>query len=232
MLAPPLSLAALASRGNAAALVPGTPFLAAEDHPGLCARYLALNRAAFSAVPLAGWVLSDLYLLPTAIALILGPGDRLDPRVRLLEPATDAILAAYVAVPTLISGTFLGVSLFSFAPGLAALAKRHGLAMLGARRARGVAQWGLALRTHTRLGAMRIVGRVPGAHELGATSFVYETVLDDVDRAMARQLELPVRDAIPVHDTPALAARVAAAEAGTPVCIVPPGFRDGRILFG
>jgi hypothetical protein len=239
---PDVTFAALGGRANGAHLDLAPlgrelAFFAAEASPGLCAQYLYLNRVAFPRLPLPAWVLSDLYLLPGAVLLVRGRADRLGrPLGEGLgsAPDADAILAAYVAVPSVEPGRFVGVSLMSFVPGLGAWAKTLGAKMLRARRLEGVTQWNSpSLRTHTRLGPMQVIGRVPGDHELAPSSFVYATDLTDESRwaaAMARELDLP-SVGVPSHDAIALAARLDAAEAGEPVAIAPPGLRDGHVRF-
>jgi len=231
---PELSLAALGPAANAAALdlAPfghAARYFPAERHADLCARYHAANHAAFSspAAPpswtLPGWVLSDLFLLPGAIGLLL---------------REDAIAASYVAVPSVVPGMFIGVSMISAAPGLGAGAwiKALTLRMFGARRMRGVAQWGNpSVRSHTRLGPLRLVGAVPGAHELGARSFVYESDLGDegaLAAAMERRISPAPTRRIPNDDLPALSALLARAEAGEVIHIVAPGLTEtGEVLI-
>jgi hypothetical protein len=240
--APDMHLVALGGRRTASSLDTfpfgvRAGFLAAEDHPELCAQYLALNRLAFPRLPLPSWVLSDLYLLPGAIAIVRGRAERLPAHVRSglgLAPDAVAILAAWVGVPTVEPGRFIGVSLLSFVPGLGAWAKAFGLRMLRARRLEGVAQWASpSLRTHTRMGYLHVIGRVPGGHELGASSFVYRTDLhrDEVwAAAMARVLHRP-SVGVRWDDVGALSARLLAAENGEEVMIVPPGIDGQTVRF-
>src|SRR5262249_20647691 len=149
---PALSLGAIGFGANRASLdlSPfGRPlrYFAAEHHAALVDRYREVNRASFpSELSLPGWVLSDFYLLPGAIGVLLCPATALpaEARARLdLPPDDEAIAAAYVAVPSVEAGTFIGVSLISLMPGVQAGAwiKVLTLKMLGARRLRGVAQW-------------------------------------------------------------------------------------------
>lgn len=236
---PALAFAAIGTRGNATRLnvrpygVSGS-YLAAEDHSDVVAAYLALNRRAFPRLPLAEWVLSDVYLLPTVIAAIVGPPDRLPPEVRAAIPASEpAILAAWVGVPTLHPTIFAGVSLLSVVPGLGTWAKALGTAALGARGVVGVTQWkSPSLRAHTRLGPMRVTGRVPGGHDLAEDSFAYSCDLSDEDAivaAMTRRHPMTATARVALSDLPALAGLIATAEAGHAVWIVPPGVRDGAL---
>ena len=222
---PRLRLAALGARANEHAL-DRRPFgveaewLPAEEHEDLALRYLELNRAAFPRLPLPRWALSDLYLMPGAIGLLL---------------RDDAIQAAYVAAPSVVPGRFVGVSLLSVAPGLGAWAKALTLRMLRARVVHGVAQWANpAVRAHTRLGPLRILGRVPGGHDLGDASFAYETLLDEATWAasMTRSLSLPVTERVAVDDEAALRTLLDRAEAGERLRIVPPGLEQGQVLLG
>jgi hypothetical protein len=216
-------------------------YFAAERHAGLIERFQAADQLAFPDLPLPGWVLSDLYLMPGAIGLLLGPARALpgEMRARLgLHPDDEAVAAAYVALPNVTPGLFIGAALFSLIPGIQAGAwvKALTLKMLGATRLRGVAQWGNpSVRVHCRLGPLRLVGPVPGAHELGARSFVYESDLGDPARireAMKRQLELTPTRRIRCDDLPALTALLDRAAAGEMIEIVPPGLdASGEILI-
>lgn len=170
MLDAHLRFCALGSAANRASLnlcplgVPGT-FLDAAEHPELVARYLDANRRAFPPpLELPGWVLVDLFLMPGAIGLLLDGDD---------------VVAAYVAAPTVQAGVVVGVSLFSHRPGLGLglLVKRLTLAMLRAEVQRGITQWSSpSLRTHTRVGPMRVEGAAPAIHGAQDT-FVYRISL-------------------------------------------------------
>jgi hypothetical protein len=240
---PDLQFAALGPQDNARALElrpygVKTLWLPAEAHPEVAEAYLLLNHRAFPRLPLARWVLSDLYLLPGVVGLLLGPPGCLDPGFGGARPIAAAdgrvILAAYVGAPSVHRGTFIGVSLLSFAHGLQAGAwvKVLTARLLQAERIRGVVQWdNLSMRVHTRLGPLRVVGPVPGGHELSARSLVYESELTDeavVALAMKRQLRLagvtPLRMEGP-HAHAALLAR-----AGH--YIAPPGLDEhSRVLL-
>lgn len=235
---PDVTFAALGAGANEASLdlAPfGRPalYFAAERHPALVERYRAANLLAFPGeLALPGWVLSDLYLLPGAIGLLLCSARELHPQVRKrlqLHPDDDAIAAAYVAAPTVTPGLFIGVSLISHRPGIHAGAwvKALTLGMLRARRLRGVAQWSSpSVRVHTRMGPMRIVGAVPGTHEFRARSFVYESDLSDEETfrdAMARRLSIAPTRRIQTGDLAELTALLERAEAGEPIYVVPPG---------
>ena len=203
--------------GSAAALphldltplgVPAT-FLDAAREPGWVERYHAVNLARFGGpLALPGWVLVDLYLLPSAIGLLLDG-----------EPhASPNIVAAYYAAPSLEPGTVIGVSLLSLREGLGAgyAVKALTLAMYRARVQRGVTQWASrALRVHTRFGPLEVEGPAPGVHGAAAESFVYRVTLG------APSPEDAV--AVPI---PEAKARVAAGER---VTIVSPGLAaDGE----
>lgn len=234
------SFAAIGTRANASVVDPrplglNGAYIAAEDATELVASYLALNRRAFPRLPLPAWVLADVYLLPTVVCAILGPASLLPDAVRAETPVTDpAILAAWVGIPTLRPGIFAGVSLLSNVVGLGAWAKALGATALGARAVTGVTQWGSpSLRAHTRLGPMRIVGRVPGGHDLAAETFVYETDLSDralVAAAMERQHPMIANVRVSVDDGPALARLITRAEAGEQLWIAPPGVQ-GREIY-
>jgi hypothetical protein len=244
---PELTLAALGAADNAAALDLSpfgikASFRPAERHPDLVERYRAANALAFPGeLTLPGWVLSDLYLLPGAIGLLLCRASLLDvpTRKRLgLAPDDEAIAAAYLAAPTIMPRAFIGVSLLSLVPKIVAGAwvKTLTLRMLGAKRLRGVAQWANpSVRVHTRMGPIRVVSAVPGTHEFRAKSFVYESDLSDDERwtaAMARRASPVPATKIKATDEPALAALLERAEAGEQIYIVPPGLdASGNVLI-
>jgi hypothetical protein len=175
-----------------------TTFLDAATEPAWVERYHAVNRARFSGpLALPGWVLADLYLLPSAIGLILDG---------------EAIVAAYYAAPSLEPGTVVGVSLLSTREGLGAgyAVKALTLAMYRARLQRGVTQWqSRALRVHTRFGALEVEGPAPAVHGAADDSFVYRVALDGAPQ--------PPGEPVPIATAKA---RVAAGER---VRIVSPG---------
>lgn len=244
---PDLSLAALGAADNARALdlSPfGQParYLAAESNRAIIERYRAVNELAFApAFMLPGWVLADLFLLPGAIGLLLGPARRLPEttRARLgLVPEEETILASYFAAASLMPGLFSAASLFCLAPGLGAGAwiKALTLRMLRAERLRGVVQWDNAsVRTHARLGPLGLIGPAPAGHERAATSFVYELDCSDEGRlraAMEKKLTLPVTRRIDPQDREAqraLLGRVTRGEARAQ--IVPPGLDETGALL-
>lgn len=243
---PGVRFAALAPRENHRLLNAepwGVPVerLVAEEEPGWCEQYLRLNHHAFSRLPLARWVLSDLYLLPGAIGLFTGPASYMDEKARVglgASPQTRVILAAYVGAPSLQPGRFIGVSLMSFAQKtrVGAFVKALTLKMLGATSVRGVAQWSNpSVRVHTRLGPLRIVGRVPGGHDLSDQSFVYDCELRDEDvlrRCMTREWKGGLTHAVAADDRARLGQVLDGAERGERHVIVPPGLdEEGRIVF-
>ncbi|MBZ4411725.1 hypothetical protein ACJ2CR_31405 [Myxococcus faecalis] len=241
---PGVSLLALGAGEHAESMdlsplgLPAT-YLPAERNLSLAAQYLALNQFAFGGIGVPRWVLSDLYLMPGAIGLLRCPARmlKLEARAHLgLEDEDPAIGAAYYAAPSVTPGLFIGVSLLSFLPGTGAGAwvKTLTLSMLRAKRLRGVAQWdNPSVRVHSRLGPLRLVGRVPGGHEYGERTFVYETDLSDgarVAEAMARRLSLPHSRRIAVTDLAELSELLDRAEAGEQLYLVPPGVQDGHVL--
>ncbi|TQF10044.1 hypothetical protein FJV41_41480 [Myxococcus llanfairpwllgwyngyllgogerychwyrndrobwllllantysiliogogogochensis] len=241
---PGVSLMALGAGEHAESMdlsplgLPAT-YLPAERNLELATQYLALNQFAFGGIGVPRWVLSDLYLMPGAIGLLRCPARMLKPELRAhlgLADEEPAIGAAYYAAPSMTPGLFIGVSLLSFLPGTGAGAwvKTLTLRMLRATRLRGVAQWdNPSVRVHARLGPLRLVGRVPGGHEYGERTFVYETDLSDgarVAEAMERRLSLEPTRRIAVTDLPALSALLDRAEAGEALYLVPPGVQDGHVL--
>lgn len=244
---PECSFRALGARANASALdlAPfGQPieFLDAARHPAWVERYHAANRARFpGALALPGWVLVDLYLMPAAIGLVTCPARLLDVRPPGLADDDEAVAAAYYAAPSIVPGVVVGVSLISLREGIggAGVIKALTLGMLRAKVQRGIAQWdNAALRVHTRMGALRLEGPVPGAHGKADDSFLYAVDLTDEDRwraAMTRPRDAAIPgDArwIPVADRPALRALLDRAAGGERVEILPPGLsEDGtRVL--
>lgn len=243
---------ALGARANRDALdlAPfGVPveFLDAAEHPAWVERYHAANLASFTGfMALPGWVLVDLFLMPAAIGLLTCPARLCTRRPAGLADDDEAVAAAYYAAPSLWPGTVIGVSLISLREGLGAagLLKALTLRMLRAERQRGIAQWAnRSLRVHTRFGALRLEGPVPGAHDKAGESFVYSVDLRDpaaTAAAMARPSSAPDPEAPPgvrwrpVADRSALAALLDRAAVGEVVHILPPGLSsDGlRVLVG
>ncbi|MCU0681484.1 MAG: hypothetical protein MUF34_04360 [Polyangiaceae bacterium] len=200
---PRLRFCALGARENAGALDLDpfgirAEFLDAAErgaHPDWVGRYLEANQRAFGGpLALPGWVLVDCYLMPGAIGLLVGPaaeGERIEadtsaaPRERVEDAEGERVVAAYVALPSVEPGVFVGCSLFSFEPGggVARLVKALTLKMLRARVQRGIAQWhNGSLRVHTRMGPLRLEGPVPKAHGQAADSFAYRVELGDEAR--------------------------------------------------
>lgn len=212
---PGLRFGLLGHGGNRAALELSplgvrAEFWAAESHAALVSQYHAANAEKFGgSLALPGWVLVDLYVMPGAIALLLD--------------ADDAIVAAWCGVPTVGPGVVMGVSLLSMREGIGAayVVKRLGLASLGARVQRGITQWdNKALRTHTRLGPLRIVGPAPAVHGEAPRSFVYEVELGAESP--------PASVSIPPSEGPA----VAALAADVPAYVVSPGLDAvGRVCI-
>ncbi|RKI57494.1 hypothetical protein D7X55_27730 [Corallococcus sp. AB049A] len=242
---PELSLQALGSGVHVPSLdlapygVPVTHLLA-EHNAELARQYLTLNQLAFGGIGVPRWVLSDLYLMPGAIGLLRCPARLLKAPARerlLLADEESAIGAACYVAPSLTPGLFVGVSLFSFLPGRGASAwvKLLTLRMVRAKRLRGVTQWdNPAVRVHSRLGPMRLVGRVPGGHDYDERTFVYETDLSNearVARSMVRG-DAPAAPAvrIPVTDLLSLGTLLDRAERGARLELVPPGQDDGHVL--
>ena len=244
---PELTLAALGAGANAQALdlAPfgqSVRFHAAEQHPRIVERYRVANQYAFPGeLALPGWVLSDLYLLPGVIGLLTCSARELKPAVRKrleLSPDDEAIAAAYVAAPGIVPHMGIGVSLISLVPHIQAgtWVKALTIKMMRLTRLRGVAQWANpAVRVHTRMGPLRIVGPVPGTHEFRTRSFVYESDLTDETAwtdAMARRTQLAPTRKIPSGDLVELGKLLDRAEAGERILVVPPGLDTaGNVLI-
>jgi hypothetical protein len=217
-------------------------FIDAAAHPEWVRRYHAANLARFPGLlALPGWVLVDLYLMPAAIGLVTCPARLCDFRPEGLGDDDETVAAAYYAAPSVLAGTFVGVSLISLRERIraAGVIKALTLAMLRARRQRGIAQWhNRSVRVHSRLGPLRVEGPVPGAHERSVESFVYSIDLTDhaaVEAAMRRPAGLPDPDPprgagwIPVDDRQALGDLLHRAAAGEVISILPPGLSaDGK----
>ncbi len=247
---PTLELAALGSRENRGALdlAPfGRPvrYLAAEEHPTLVERYRSANQYALPGeLALPGWSALRISISSparrSACCFARRAPFALRFRKRLaLRLDDEAIAAAYLAAPTVTPGLFIGVSLISLVPDIVAGAwvKALTLRMLRAKRMRGVAQWANpAVRVHTRMGPLRVVGAVPGTHAFRSRSFVYECLLDDDGRwhaAMARKLSVTPSHRVLATDTDTLRTILDRAEAGERITIVPPGLdASGHVLFG
>ncbi len=235
---PELRLAALGAEANKEALNlhpfgQNVHFYAAEKNPKLVELYRAANLYSFPGeLALPGWVLSDLYLLPGAIGMLMCSARELKPAVRKrlsLVSEDEAIAAAYVAAPGIVPHLGIGVSLISLIPAIHAgtWVKALTMKMLRLTRLRGVAQWANpAVRVHTRMGPLRVVGSVPGTHEFRARSFVYESDLADEqawEDAMARRTQLAPTRKIKSRDLVELSALLDRAENGEKILVVPPG---------
>ncbi|MBK8251246.1 MAG: hypothetical protein IPK82_01075 [Polyangiaceae bacterium] len=244
---PEIRLAALGAGANESALDlcpfgQKAQFFAAEKHPQLVERYRAANQYAFpGALALPGWVLSDLYLLPGVIGLLMCDARELKPALRKkldLTAEDEAIAAAYVAAPSVVPGLAIGVSLISLLPAIHAGAwvKTLTIKMMRLNKLRGVAQWANpAVRVHTRMGPLRVVGSVPGTHEFRSKSFVYETDLSDEEAwadAMGRKKEPPPTRKIAATHLDELAVILERAENGERIYVVPPGLdTSGNVLL-
>lgn len=185
-------------------------FWDAAAHSALVSQYMTVNAEKFGgALALPGWVLVDLYLMPGAVSLLLD--------------AEDTIVAAWCGVPTVTPGVVMGVSLLSMREGIGAayVVKRLGLASLGARVQRGITQWdNRALRTHTRLGPLWVVGVAPAVHGEAARSFVYEVEVGAVSPAPSETID------------PMQGPGVAALAGEQPICVVFPGIdARGRVCL-
>lgn len=235
---PELTLAALGAGANREALDlqpfgREARFYPAEKHPRLVELYRAANLYSFPGeLALPGWVLSDLYLLPGVIGLLMCSARELKPAVRKrlgLSADDEAIAAAYVAAPSIVPRLGIGVSLISLIPAIHAgtWVKALTIKMMRLQHLRGVAQWSNpAVRVHTRMGPLRVVGSVPGTHEFRSRSFVYESDLTDEaawEDAMARRTQMTPTRKIPSADLTELGALLDRAEAGERILVVPPG---------
>lgn len=213
-------------------------FVDAEGAPDVVKAYFSFNRNAFSGdLQLPGWVLTDLYLLPGIVGLLVGPLDGMTPQWPLSSfEGGKRIMAAYYAAPSLEPGLFVGVSLIAAVPGLLAgpVVKTLTLKMLRASRVRGVSRWAeRPIRAHSKVGPLWIISRTPGPHERAARSFVYETLLKDdvgLPAAFAGELHLPITERVSVNDLQGLDAILDRAESGEKLAIVPPGVDDERMV--
>ncbi|HEU4409150.1 MAG TPA: hypothetical protein VFS43_28085 [Polyangiaceae bacterium] len=239
--APGLRLMALGARVNAGSLDlepfgVRAEFLDAAENGAWVSCYLEANRRAFGGpLELPGWVLVDCYLWPGAIGLLVGPGGpgRGPPAPGL---PGERLIAAYVALPSVEPGVFMGCSLFSFSEGggFGRLIKALTLKMLRARAQRGIAQWGNgSLRVHTRMGPLALEGPVPAVHGRARDSFAYRVELGDEvgwGRALRGQPEGegagPAPAWVPVGERARLEGLLERARGGERVEICAPGL-DG-----
>jgi len=212
-------------------------FVAAESSSEVVNAYFAFNRNAFSGdLQLPGWVLTDLYMLPGIVGLLVGPLDGMEPQWPLSSfDGGKRIMAAYYAAPSLEPGLLVGVSLISAVSGLSAgpIVKALTLKMNRAARVRGVSRWEeRPIRAHVKVGPLWIVSRTPGPHERAARSFVYETLLGDAagPAALLGSLHLPITERHSIHDLAALDTILGRAESGEKIAIVPPGVDDERMV--
>lgn len=193
-------------------------FLDCGNEPDWVSDYHAANAECFpSALALPGWVLADLFLLPSAICLLTAPGEWLG------SDRKRAIWAAYCCVPTVVPGTVMGVSLLSRRHGHGAgfVAKALGLAMHRAQRQRGLTQWeNPALRVHTQFGPLKVLGPAPAQHALSGRSFAYEVALGETSEPLG------IPQWIPSSEGPNLAARAAA---GASIHVVTPGLAGEQL---
>lgn len=237
------SLKALGARANRSALdlEPfGQPmeFLDAEAGREWVERYWAANRSRFAGeTALPRWVLSDLYLMPAAVGLLVCPARYLSERHRPkgVDESADVVAAAYYAAPSVVPGTFIGVSSFSLRGGVGAgaLVKAATLKMLRATVQRGVTQWANpALRSvHTRMGVLKVEG-IPVGHGLEKKSFVYSVDLsNEVTWRAAMEGQNPEMGGewVPISDEERLSTLAQLATAGQRVEVLPPGLSaDGK----
>jgi hypothetical protein len=242
---PEIRVRAIGARDNAGVLdlapfEQPVEYLDAAANAAWVERYHAANRARFpEPLALPGWVLVDFYLLPAAIGLLTCPARLCDTRPEGLGDDDETVAAAYYAAPSIVPGTVVGVSLISLREGIgaAAIIKALTLKMLRATTQQGIAQWDNAsLRVHTRMGALRLLGPVPGAHGKAETSFLYAVDLADENRwqeSMTRSRkassEAPEGAAwIPVADRDALRELLDRAAAGERIEILAPGLSGDR----
>lgn len=241
-----LELWALGSAAHRKVVSP-TPFgmaaryVEAESHPELVSTYLSANRQAFSGpLALPGWVLTDLYLLPGIVGLLVGPIDAFKTRwpVEAL-PDGRGVMAAYYAAPSLAPGLFIGVSLLSAASGIGAggMIKALTLKMNNASRLRGVSSWSApAIRAHVSVGPLQLLSRTPGPHEHQATSFVYETSVANelrLRQSLRGEHKVAICDRVELGDQASLDRVIHRVAEGEQLAIVSPGVDEqGRVCLG
>lgn len=115
-------------------------------------------------------------------------------------------LAEFCAIPAVAPGTIVGYSLYSLLSGRGVVAKALGLAVhrtLGARRQIGVAQYDkpAAIRTHVKLGPLRLLRAVTPLHSRAESTFVYAL---DIPGETALRRHVDGRAPAPAEETPTL----------------------------
>jgi len=127
------------------------------------------------------WVMLDCCMLPSVIVGYEAPRDALP---RELADGFDPNgtcewigVSEYIALPSIASGTVVGVSLFSLVRGrrLGRRSKAFGLALMGATEQIGVAQWSNpAMRLHLSFGPLRLLSTPTPVHSRPNETFVYQ----------------------------------------------------------
>lgn len=202
-----------------------------------------LDRLTFGTegMPMPRWLFVDGAGQPGGIVGLGRRAARMSARARELmqvPPDWDGVVpwAMYIAIPTFLSGEWMGHNLASLnallpeenLAGLGAATKAIGLKVFRATRQIGVTQWRhQAVRVHARLGPLALLSAWTPAHSDPA-SFTYQVAIDDAvlrhlardrDGAVARP---PVDFWVDSADEEGLRALQARIEAGERFCVAAP----------
>lgn len=161
-----------------------------------------------SALGMPRWVMLDCCMLPSVVVGYEAPRDALPPELAdAFDPEGRCAwigVSEYIALPSVVVRTVVGVSLFSLVRGLrlGRRTKAVGLALMGACEQIGVAQWSNpAMRLHLSFGALELLATPTPVHSRPNETFVYRLRVPtpaDLVR-MATHADLSVRTPAPTH---------------------------------
>jgi hypothetical protein len=178
----------------------------APSSAGFFRLLLAANARAFGGMAIPAWVQLDCATLPTAMVGFARRARDVEATLRDALCAAAGLdglhdddlvpVAEFCALPTPAPGHVVGFSLFSLAPGLGLRAKALGLLVQQATTQTGITQIdNPALRTHCRLGPLRIEQVGVQVHSRPGTTLVYRldvpspAVLVELARGVRRRVD-------------------------------------------